>query len=98
MRWPSCCRCLRSDPGSAAPDRRAGFSYLPKRELTEDQVNATVQAPGRKGDELPRIPRWTGDFAVQYERGLDALPQWTAWVRGDCSVGSGRGAVPQQRL
>jgi iron complex outermembrane recepter protein len=48
-------------------------------------VNATVQAPGRKGDQLPRIPRWTGDFSVQYERGLSALPEWTAWVRGDWS-------------
>jgi outer membrane receptor protein involved in Fe transport len=66
-------------------DLSAGFSYLPKRELTEDQVNATVQAPGRKGDQLPRIPRWTGDFSVQYESGLEALPEWTAWVRADWS-------------
>jgi iron complex outermembrane recepter protein len=66
-------------------DISGGFSVLPKRELTEDQVNATVQAPGRKGDQLPRIPRWTGDFSVQYERGLDALPEWTAWIRGDWS-------------
>jgi outer membrane receptor protein involved in Fe transport len=66
-------------------DISGGFSFLPKRELTEDQVNATVQAPGRKGDQLPRIPRWTGDFSVQYERGLDALPEWTAWIRGDWS-------------
>ena len=63
----------------------AGFSWLPKRELTEDQVNATVAAPGRKGDNLPRIPEYTANFSVQYERSLDALPSWSAWIRGDWS-------------
>ena len=66
-------------------DLSAGFSFIPKRELSEDQVNATVSAPGRKGDILPRIPRWTGDFSVQYERGIEALPDWAAWVRSDWS-------------
>lgn len=61
----------------------AGMSWLPKRELTEDQVNATVAAPGRKGDKLPRIPEFTGNVSVQYERSLEALPSWSAWVRGD---------------
>jgi iron complex outermembrane recepter protein len=63
----------------------AGLSWLPKRELTEDQVNATVAAPGRKGDNLPRIPEITANFSVQYERSLEALPSWSAWVRGDWS-------------
>lgn len=63
----------------------AGLSWLPKRELTEDQVNATVAAPGRKGDHLPRIPEFTGNFSIQYERTLEALPSWSAWVRGDWS-------------
>jgi outer membrane receptor protein involved in Fe transport len=63
----------------------AGLSWLPKRELTENQVNATVQAPGRKGDNLPRIPEYTANFSVQYERTLDALPNWSAWARGDWS-------------
>ncbi len=63
----------------------AGLSWLPKRELTENQVNATVQAPGRKGDNLPRIPEYTANFSVQYERSLEALPSWSAWVRGDWS-------------
>ncbi len=63
----------------------AGLSWLPKRELVEDQVNATVQAPGRKGDKLPRIPELTASFSVQYERSLEALPDWSAWVRGDWS-------------
>jgi iron complex outermembrane receptor protein len=61
----------------------AGVSWLPKRELTEDQVNATVAAPGRKGDNLPRIPEWTANFSVQYEHSLSALPNWSAWIRGD---------------
>ncbi|HEX7114899.1 MAG TPA: TonB-dependent receptor [Steroidobacter sp.] len=60
-----------------------GASWLPKRELTEDQVNQTVAAPGRKGDKLPRIPEVTGNFSVQYERSLSALPDWSAWVRAD---------------
>ena len=51
----------------------AGLSWLPKRELTEDQVNATVEAPGRKGDNLPRIPEYTANFSVQYEL-AGALP------------------------
>jgi iron complex outermembrane recepter protein len=63
----------------------AGLSWLPKRELTENQVNATVQAPGRKGDNLPRIPEYTANFSIQYERSLAALPSWSAWVRGDWS-------------
>ncbi|HKU16659.1 MAG TPA: TonB-dependent receptor [Steroidobacteraceae bacterium] len=63
----------------------AGLSWLPKRELVEDQVNATVQAPGRKGDNLPRIPEITANFSVQYERSLSALPSWSAWIRGDWS-------------
>jgi iron complex outermembrane recepter protein len=64
-------------------DLSAGFSYLPKRELTEDQVNATVAAPGRKGDKLPRIPEFTADFSVQYTQSLAALPDWAGWVRTD---------------
>lgn len=63
----------------------AGLSWLPKRELTENQVNATVQAPGRKGDNLPRIPEITANFSLQYERTLAALPSWSAWIRGDWS-------------
>jgi iron complex outermembrane recepter protein len=61
----------------------AGVSWLPKRELVEDQVNATVQAPGRKGDNLPRIPELTANFSIHYERELQALPSWSAWIRGD---------------
>ncbi len=34
-------------------DISAGFSYLPKRELTQDEVNNVVVAPGKAGDKLP---------------------------------------------
>jgi outer membrane receptor protein involved in Fe transport len=64
-------------------DLSGGFSWLPKRELTEDQVNTTVAAPGRKGDELPRIPEFTADFSAQYTHDLPAIPAWAAWVRAD---------------
>jgi outer membrane receptor protein involved in Fe transport len=71
----------------AAPVRglelTAGLSVLPKRELTEDQVNATVAAPGRAGDTLPRIPKWTADASVQYTKNLAALPAWSSWARLD---------------
>jgi outer membrane receptor protein involved in Fe transport len=61
-----------------------GGSWLPKRELTEDQVNATVAAPGRKGDELPRIPEFTANVSLQYEWSLGGeLTEWSAWLRGD---------------
>jgi outer membrane receptor protein involved in Fe transport len=61
----------------------AGLSYIPKRELTEDQVNSTVAAPGRKGDKLPRIPEWTADASAMYTQGLSALPSWSSWARVD---------------
>ncbi|MEP7246373.1 MAG: TonB-dependent receptor, partial [Gammaproteobacteria bacterium] len=64
-------------------DLSAGFSVLPKKELTEDQVNSTVAAPGRKGDNLPRIPKWTADFSAQYTHGLPAFPEWAGWARVD---------------
>ena len=83
--WSSRCSFNRS----AASISSAGFSWLPKRELTEDQVNATVQAPGRKGDNLPRIPEYTANFSVQYERSLDSAAEL---VR----LGSRRLVVPRQ--
>jgi len=41
-------------------------TYLAKHELTEDQVTSDFLAPGKKGDDLPRIPDWTAGFTVQY--------------------------------
>ncbi|HWM69651.1 MAG TPA: TonB-dependent receptor [Steroidobacteraceae bacterium] len=73
-------------------DVSAGFSYLPKRELTQDEVNNVVVAPGKAGDKLPRIPEFTGDLGAQYTRSLSALPDWAAWARVDYSY-HGRSAT-----
>jgi len=59
------------------------LEYLPERQLTQNQVNAVVVAPGRKGDKLPRIPEFTGDLSAQYEHSLEALPDWSAFARAD---------------
>jgi len=64
-------------------DVSLGFSYLPKQHLTEDQVDSTCIAPGRKHDNLPRSPGVTGNFSVQYSRNIEALPDWASWVRAD---------------
>ncbi|HWG69500.1 MAG TPA: hypothetical protein VN692_08805, partial [Steroidobacteraceae bacterium] len=64
-------------------DVSLGFSYLPEHHLTEDQVNSTVIAPGKKDDNLPRIPGFTGNFSVQYSRNIEAFPDWASWVRAD---------------
>jgi iron complex outermembrane receptor protein len=62
----------------------AGLSYLPEHQLTADQVNATVVAPGRKGDDLPRVPQFTGDLSAQYTTVLPGS-DWSAWTRVDWS-------------
>lgn len=73
-------------------DFSAGFSYMPERQLTEDQANATVIAPGKKGDKLPRIPQFTGDLSAQYTTNLLAVPDWSAWARAQWSY-HGRSAT-----
>jgi iron complex outermembrane receptor protein len=73
-------------------DVTAGFSYLPKRELTQDEVNSVVVAPGKAGDNLPRIPEFTGDLSAQYSHTLSAVPDWAAWARVDYSY-HGRSAT-----
>jgi iron complex outermembrane receptor protein len=66
-------------------DVTAGFSYLPKRELTQDEVNSVVVAPGKAGDKLPRIPGFTGDLSAQYTHSVQGLQNWAAWARVDYS-------------
>jgi len=61
-----------------------GLNWLPKRELTEDQVSADIAAPGRKGDKIPRIPAFTATFSAQYNMALPA-DGWEGWIRGDYS-------------
>ncbi|SMF60922.1 TonB-dependent receptor [Allosphingosinicella indica] len=64
-------------------DISAGFNWLPKRELTEDQVSADIAAPGRKGDKIPRIPAFTANFSAQYSAEL--VEGWNGFIRGDYS-------------
>ncbi|WP_198351318.1 TonB-dependent receptor [Flavisphingomonas formosensis] len=61
-----------------------GFNWLPKRELTENQVSDDIAAPGRKGDKIPRIPGWTANASAQY---TVAIPggRWESFVRADYS-------------
>ena len=44
----------------------AQLTYLGKKELTEDQISDDIVAPGKKGDQLPRVPKWTAGFTAQY--------------------------------
>ncbi|MDJ0926744.1 MAG: TonB-dependent receptor [Gammaproteobacteria bacterium] len=61
-------------------DLTANLTYLWKKELTEDQVSDSVVAPGRSGDELPRIPELTFAFTAQYNYPLP-LADWDGFVR-----------------
>jgi len=56
------------------------FTYLSKKELTEDQISSDIVAPGVKGDELPRVPEWTAAFTAQYDYALP-VPGWDGAVR-----------------
>lgn len=58
-----------------------GFSYLPKHELTEDQITDEVVAPGRKGDELPFVPELTANAVAQYT--FPVVENWDGFVRGE---------------
>lgn len=65
-------------------DVTAGVSWLPKRELTEDQVSEDVIAPGLAGDLIPRIPEVTANFTVQYNYNLvGPLSDWAGYVRAE---------------
>jgi len=61
----------------------AGFAWLPKRELTEDQITDEVVAPGRKGDKLPFIPGFTANASAQYTFPLTMAGNWEGFVRGE---------------
>lgn len=56
------------------------FSYLYKKELTEDQISDDIVAPGQKGDQLPRIPEWLASFTAQYNYELP-VADWFGSVR-----------------
>ena len=60
-----------------------GFNWLPKRELTEDQITSAFSAAGRKGDKIPRIPAFTANASAQYT--VPVSDDWSAYLRGDYS-------------
>jgi iron complex outermembrane recepter protein len=61
-----------------------GASWLPKRELTEDQITDEVVAPGRDGDKIPRIPALTLNATAQYNFDLPVADGgWNGWLRGE---------------
>ena len=62
----------------------AGLNWLPKRELTEDQISDSIAAAGRKGDKIPRIPALTATFSGQYNMDLP-VDGWNGWLRGEYS-------------
>jgi iron complex outermembrane receptor protein len=65
-----------------------GLSYLPTKELTEDQVSDSIQSPGKKGDDIPRIPELTLNATATYnfELPVDSVH---GWVRGEYSYKDG---------
>ena len=70
-------------------DLNGGFNWLPKHELSEDQVSTTIVATGKKGDKIPRIPTWTANFGAQVSAPI--ANNWSAFLRGDYSYKSASG-------
>ncbi|MEJ8568042.1 TonB-dependent receptor [Elongatibacter sediminis] len=67
-----------------------GLSWLPKKELTEDQVSDEIVAPGLDGDEIPRIPELTVNGTAQYNFPLPVSDGgWWGFVRGEYSYKDG---------
>jgi iron complex outermembrane receptor protein len=69
-------------------DLTMGLSYLPTKELTEDQVSDSIQAPGKKGDQIPRIPDLTLNATATYNFELP-VDNAKGWVRAEYSYKDG---------
>ncbi|HLF30051.1 MAG TPA: TonB-dependent receptor, partial [Xanthomonadales bacterium] len=65
-----------------------GAGWLPKRELTEDQVSDEIIAPGKAGDKIPRIPALTLNGTAQYSFALP-VDGWSGYARGEGFYKSG---------
>ncbi|RMF10878.1 MAG: TonB-dependent receptor [Alphaproteobacteria bacterium] len=64
-------------------DFSGGISWLPKRELTEDQISDEVVAPGRKGDKIPFVPEVPANAMAQYTFPLAVSEGWNGFIRGE---------------
>jgi outer membrane receptor protein involved in Fe transport len=67
-------------------------TYLGKKELTEDQISDDIVAPGKKGDQLPRVPEWTTGFTAQYNYQMPIA----GWMGGLRFEGSYQGSSHTQ--
>ncbi len=56
-----------------------GAAFLDAR-LTEDQISAAVNAPGREGDRIPNVPKVSAAVAVEYGHPLGAALYGSARV------------------
>jgi outer membrane receptor protein involved in Fe transport len=65
-----------------------GAGWLPKRELTEDQISDEIIAPGKDGDKIPRIPALTLNATAQYSFALP-VDGWSGYARGEGFYKSG---------
>lgn len=59
-----------------------GLSYLPTRELTEDQISSEIAAPGRDGQEIPHIPQLTMNATAQKNFVLP-VAGWSGFARAE---------------
>ena len=58
-----------------------GLSYLPTRELTEDQISDEVIAPGKEGQEIPHIPELAWNATAQ--RNFEMPAGWSGFARAE---------------
>ncbi len=63
-------------------DLSMGFTWLEKRELTEDQITDEVVAPGRAGDKIQFIPGFTANATARYTFNLP-VDGWDAFIGGE---------------
>lgn len=64
---------------------RGGFTWLPERELTQDQITDEVIAPGREDDLLPYAPDWQSTLSGRYVHALER--RWDAF-QGFIQIGA----------
>ncbi len=76
---------------SPAWDIVLGAAWLPQRELTADQstrvnilgIEVILEAPGKKGNQLPLIPAITFNASVQHNFPIPGYSDWSGSLRGE---------------